>query len=218
LGPDVTSQAGGTIDVAKGRMTMLIAELMTTAVQSTHPDTPLESVITVLGRDRISALPVVDEDHRVVGIITEGDVLRQRLPEDPRAHLRLTPRLPARDLQVRDVMSADPQCATARQDSSEVALMLSRRGWKSMPVVDDHGKLVGMVSRSDFVRALSHPDTALAESVHDAFVAAGHPEWQATVRHGHVTVSNPADDLAAAAVATAATVAGIRGVELFEQP
>ncbi|MEO7269818.1 MAG: CBS domain-containing protein [Knoellia sp.] len=196
---------------------MLIGELMTTPAEHILSDAPLEDAIAVLGRRRISALPVVDDALRVVGIITEGDILRQSLPEDPRAHLRLTPRLVARDLHVREVMSADPECATARQDSSEVALVLSRRGWKSMPVIDDEGRLLGMVSRSDFLRELSRPDAEVASAVHDAFVTAGHPEWHATVNHGHVVVDSPADGLAAAAVAAAATVPGIRSVEHTER-
>lgn len=193
---------------------MLIADLMTTPVESIRPDAPLEDAIALLARARISALPVVDPDLRVVGIISEGDVLRQRLPEDPRAHLRPTESLQALDQRVSDVMSADPECATVRDDSSEVALTLSRRGWKSMPVVDDRGRLVGMVSRSDFVRVLARPDAELSDAVISAFARAGHPEWRATVEHGHVTVSRPANGLAGATVATAATVAGIRSVEL----
>lgn len=193
---------------------MLIAELMTTPVESIRADAPLEDAIATLGRARISALPVVDRDLRVVGIISEGDVLRQRLPADPRAHLRPTESPPAVDLLVSDVMSADPECATVRQDSSEVALTLSGHGLRSMPVLDDLGRLVGMVSRSDFVRALAQPDATLAEAIIGAFAEAGHPEWRATVHHGHVTVSRPTHGLASAAVAAAATVVGIRSVEL----
>lgn len=193
---------------------VLIAELMTTPVESIRADAPLEDAIVMLGRARISTLPVVDRNLRVVGIISEGDVLRQRLPQDPRAHLRPAESPPAVDHAVSDVMSSDPECATVRQDSSEVALTLSRTGWKSMPVVDDQGCLVGMVSRSDFVRALAQPDSTLAEAIIEAFAEAGHPEWRATVHHGHVTVTRPTNGLAGAAVAAAATVAGIRSVQL----
>ncbi len=196
---------------------MLIAELMTKSVESIHPDAPLEAAIAVLARERVSALPVVDDDHRVVGIITEGDVLRLRLPEDPRAHLLPTRPMATVDQRVRDVMSAEPECATEHQDSSHVALILSRRGWKSMPVVDDHGALVGMVSRSDFVRALARPDTTIEAAVRDAFAEAGHPEWRASVHHGHVSVSPLAGRLGRAAVATAATVTGVRSVKLTER-
>lgn len=196
---------------------MLIVDIMTTPVESISPDAPLEDAIDTLARARVSSLPVIDHDLRVVGIITEGDVLRQRLPADPRAHLRPTESPPALDQLVSDVMSADPRCATDHQDSSEVALTLSRRGWKSMPVVDERGRLLGMVSRSDFVRALSLPDATLSDAVVRAFAQAGHPEWHATVHHGHVIVSPAPNDLTGAALATARTVAGVRSVALAQE-
>ncbi|WP_353950209.1 CBS domain-containing protein [Knoellia sp. S7-12] len=187
---------------------------MTKPAESIHPGATLEDAIAKLGRARISALPVVDRDRRVVGIISEGDVLRQRLPADPRAHMIPSAPTSAGEPSIEAVMTADPQCATPRQDCSEVAFTLARRGWKSMPVVDDDGRLLGMVSRSDFLRALAQPDAVLSTAVHNAFTQAGHPEWRAVVHHGHVTVSPHAGDQDGAAVATAATVAGIRSVEL----
>ncbi|MEO7270087.1 MAG: CBS domain-containing protein [Knoellia sp.] len=193
---------------------MLISDLMTSTVESIRREATLEEAITELGRARVSALPVVDRDHRVVGIISEGDVLRQGLPADPRAHLRPVRPTWAVERAVHEVMTPNPQCATARQDSAEVALTLARRGWKSMPVIDEESRLLGMVSRSDFLRELSQPDAEVATAVHDAFVTAGHPEWHATVNHGHVVVDSSGDGLAVAAVATAATVPGIRSVEL----
>lgn len=197
--------------------TVLVAEIMTAPAESIHPEAKLEEAIRALGRARISALPVVDQDQHVVGIISEGDVLREQLPADPRAHLRPTAPTSAIEREIQEVMTADPECANSRQDSAEVAITLARHGWKSMPVVDEEGRLVGMVSRSDFLGALSRPDTILADAVHDAFAKAGHPEWRATVRHGHVTVSPRAGHLGDAAMATAATVAGVRSVELGER-
>lgn len=195
---------------------MLVADMMTAPAESIHVQATLDEAIRALGRARVSALPVIDVAHQVVGILSEGDVLRQRLPADPRAHLRPTAPASVVELEVRKVMTAAPQCATARQDAAEVALTLARRGWKSMPVVDEQGRLIGMVSRSDFLREMSRPDTVLAAAVHDAFAQAGHPEWQATVHDGHVRVSPATDDLGGAAVATANTVAGVRSVELGE--
>ncbi|MEO7268747.1 MAG: CBS domain-containing protein [Knoellia sp.] len=197
--------------------TVLVTEIMTAPAESIHPEATLEEAITKLARARVSALPVVDRDHLVVGIISEGDVLRQRLPADPRAHLRPVAPTRAVEREVHEVMTADPQCATARQDSAEVALTLAGRGWKSMPVIDEESRLLGMVSRSDFLRALSQPDAMVAAAVHDAFAEAGHPEWRATVQHGHVTVSPRAGRLGGAALATAATVAGVRSVEVGER-
>ncbi|MFC7488586.1 HPP family protein [Knoellia sp. CPCC 206453] len=196
---------------------MLVAEVMTTPAESIRSEATLEDAIAKLGRARISALPVVDSDQRVVGIISEGDVLRHRLPADPRAHLRPTAPTSAAEPTIEAIMTADPSCATLRQDCAEVALTLARRGWKSMPVVDDEHRLLGVVSRSDFLRTLSQPDAVLSTAVHCAFAQAGHPEWRATVHDGHVTVNPRVGNLADAAMATAATVAGIRSVALGQR-
>ncbi|MFC7492199.1 MULTISPECIES: HPP family protein [unclassified Knoellia] len=193
---------------------MLVADIMTTPARSIRPEATLAQAIALLGGAGLSALPVVDRDDRVVGIISEGDVLRQTLPQDPRAHLRLTPAASREEPLVGELMTADASCATAREDASEVALTLSRRGWKSMPVTDEEGRLLGMVSRSDFLRALALTDEVLVDAVHDAFTQAGHPEWHADVHGGHVTVSPPGDGMDTAAKAIAATVAGVRSVRV----
>ena len=193
---------------------MLVGDIMTAPAQSIRPEATLAQAIATLGGAGLSALPVVDDDGRVVGIISEGDVLRQSLPSDPRAHLRLTTATSSGEPLVGDLMTSGPECTTARQDASEVARTLSRRGWKSMPVTDDAGTLLGMVSRSDFLRALALTDAVIVEALHDAFTQAGHPEWHASVEGGHVTVSPPGDELGSAAEAIAATVPGVRSVQL----
>lgn len=196
---------------------MLVADVMTAPVVSITRDRPLEEAIRLLGTAGISALPVVDAQQGVVGILSEADILRQPLPQDPRSHLRPVEPSPLTDLLVEDVMTVDAVCALAHTDCSEVALALADTGWKSMPVVED-GRLVGMVSRSDILRALAVPDALLTQAVLGAFAAAGHPEWVAVVHSGRVTVEPPPPDLVEAALATASTVPGIRSVELGPHP
>jgi CBS domain-containing protein len=192
---------------------MLVADVMTSPVVSVRRGAPLENAIQLLGAAGISALPVVDAELRVVGIVSEADILREPLPSDPRAHLRPSEATVRRDRTVDDVMTVDAVCVTTHADCSDVALALADTGWKSMPVVQD-GRLVGMVSRSDIMRSLAVPDTVITQAVLGAFAAAGHPEWAAVVRSGHVTVDPPDADLAEAALATASTVPGVRSVQL----
>ena len=192
---------------------MLVADVMTSPAVSLRRGTPLDDAIQLLGAAGISALPVVDGELRVVGIVSEADILREPLPRDPRAHLRPSESTPRRDRTVDDVMTVDAVCVTAHADCSDVALALADTGWKSMPVVAD-GRLVGMVSRSDILRSLAVPDAVITQAVLGAFAAAGHPEWAAVVSSGHVTVDPPAADLVEAALATASTVPGVRSVQL----
>lgn len=192
---------------------MLVADVMTSPAVSIRRGATLEDAIQLLGAAGISALPVVDAKLRVVGIISEADVLREPLPPDPRAHLRPQEAISRRDRTVDEVMTVDAVCVTTHTDCSDVALALADTGWKSMPVVEE-GRLVGMVSRSDILRSLAVPDTVITQAVLGAFAAAGHPEWVAVVRSGHVTIDPPDTNLVEAALATAATVRGVRSVQL----
>lgn len=193
---------------------MLVSDVMTAPALSVPQGAPLEVAIAILGRSSISSLPVVDEHGAVVGIVSEGDVLRDQLPRDPRAHLRATLPTVARDRTVDDVMSPDPKCVTTTTDSSEVAQLLARKGWKSLPVIDDAQHLVGVVSRSDILRVMAAPDPDLAEAVHRALVEAGLPQVTVSVTGGHVIVHPDSPHLGPGALAVAATVPGIRSVQL----
>ena len=192
---------------------MLVADVMTTPVVSVARDASLEEAVRLLSTAGVSALPVVDDRMQVVGILSEADVLREPLPPDPRAHLRPVEPTSATERTVADVMTPDAVCAKPHTDCAEVALALADTGWKSMPVVDD-GRLVGMVSRSDIVHLLAVPDVALELALRSAFAAAGHPDWEARAQSGHVQVTTSDPALGDAALATAATVPGVRSVEL----
>lgn len=192
---------------------MLVSEVMTAPPLAVGRDSTLAEAIDLLGGRGVSALPVVDADGRLVGIVSEADILRQSLPQDPRAHLRPTPPVAEEELRVEDVMTVDPVGVAPHGDCADVAQVLADTGWKSLPVVED-GVLVGMVSRSDLLRALAVSDGQLATAIQEAFAAVGHPEWVAVVRAGHVTLDLPAEGGPEAALATASTVAGVRSVRL----
>lgn len=193
---------------------MLVSDVMTSPALSVPLGAPIEVAISILGRSSISSLPVVDERGAVVGIVSEGDVLRDQLPRDPRAHLRAPLPTLARDRRVNDVMTADPKCVTQMTDSSEVAQLLARRGWKSLPVVDEERRLIGVVSRSDILRVMAVPDEQLVQAIDRALLEAGIPSVTVQVTGGHVNVSPGVPELGPAALAVAATVPGIRSVQL----
>ncbi len=139
---------------------MLVRELMTSPATSLRAGSRLESAVQVLAAQHITAVPIVDPYGHVVGIVSDADVLREGLPEDPRARLRpvhesTTPwhRL------VDEVMTVDPVTVGAHTDAARAAELMADMGWKSLPVVRD-GQLVGVISRSDIMRALATPDAA----------------------------------------------------------
>ena len=146
-------------------------------------------------------------------MVSEADVLRTALEPDPRAHLR--PDRPRGGLPrtVAEVMTPHPHTVREETDVAELARTFSAQSWKSLPVVRD-GRLVGVVSRSDVVRALARPDEEIHHDVSRAFARDGLPGWQATVAGGRrrdQRLPDPRErDLSAS---LAAAVTGVRRVE-----
>jgi CBS domain-containing protein len=143
---------------------MKTADIMVTNVVSVGPDTPVREIASLMIDRRISGLPVVDAKRHVVGIVSEGDLIRR--PEidterPPSAWLKLflSADALARDfvkthgLKARDVMAQPAVCVTPEAPLAEVVRLLERHRIKRLPVVD-HGKLVGLVTRTDLLRAL----------------------------------------------------------------
>lgn len=120
-------------------MTVCAREIMTRAVVTVTPETPLEAARSLLTSHHFSALPVVDDGHHLVGILTTWDLLRAR-SHDPAART------------VGAVMTSGPLWMSAGADVRVIARRLRHYGpWRAMPIVE-HGVLVGIVTRGDLVR------------------------------------------------------------------
>ena len=113
-------------------------DIMTTRVVSTRPSRKVEEVTRVLYFHGISGLPVVDDQDRVIGMVTEADILGRTTGQDT----------------IRDIMSAPVHTVAEDTPLEEIATLLTDRKIKRVPVVRE-GKLVGIVSRADVVRALA---------------------------------------------------------------
>ena len=140
-------------------------DIMTRKVVTVTPDTEVREVARLLTERRISAVPVVDEQGRVLGIVSEGDLVRR--PElgterHPSWWLRLflSPEDQAREFvkshghRARDVMTRDPVTVDEEASLEDIAELLETRHIKRVPVVHE-GRLVGIVSRADLLRALA---------------------------------------------------------------
>jgi CBS domain-containing protein len=139
---------------------------MTRDVITVGPDSFVKQAAEVMAERGFAALPVVDENNRLVGIVAEADVLRDRLPPDPRLHLRRdepsTHSMPS--LLVRGVMTADVRSVEASADVADVARLFVDEHVRSVPVLE-HGRTVGIVSRRDLLRALARPDDSIRADV-----------------------------------------------------
>jgi CBS domain-containing protein len=145
---------------------MKAADVMKREVITARPNATLEAVLDLLVTHRISAVPVVDDKGAVVGIVSEGDLLRRS--EAGTEHRRsrwLELFIPEQTLalefvkshsrRVTDVMTRNVIAVTPDTPLAEVATVLEKNRIKRVPVVQD-GKLVGIVSRADLVRTLAN--------------------------------------------------------------
>lgn len=155
---------------------MTVGDLMTRDVWSVRPEASLKETAEGLAERRISGVPVVDEDRRVVGVISEADIVaRARGVEGGR--LNLFVHLVEGDYDThRRRLSAETAggamthpVITVREDSpvQRAAALMIDRGVKRLPVVDDDGRLVGIVTRGDLVRAFARGDADIAREIEE---------------------------------------------------
>jgi CBS domain-containing protein len=186
---------------------------MTSPAFSVHEDASLEAALQLMAKARVTGLPVVDGDGRVVGIISESDLLQADLEPDPRAHMRVASApsgpLPA---SVGQVMTAHPHTVREDSDVAELAHTFAHTAWKSVPVVRGD-VLLGVVSRSDVIRAMARSDTDIAAEISRILVEIGLPAWHADVILGVVHITGTASDRERAVVTSIAqSVRGVRRV------
>jgi CBS domain-containing protein len=199
---------------------MLVREVVTRDAVHVRETTPLDAAVRVLAEQHVSALPVVDVAGRVVGILSEADVLRLHIAADPRAHLRTPVDGPATPwpATVAEVMTPDPVVAHEGTDAADVARLLADTGWKSLPVVDDDHALTGMVSRSDLIRRLTTRDGDIWLRIVAEVDRLHRPDWTVSVSRGVVTIGGvrPGRD-ARLATSVASTTPGVRDVVVLTE-
>ena len=197
----------------KGMVDMLVREIMTSPAYSVHEDASLEEALKLIATARVTSLPVVDGGEHVVGIISEADLLKQDLEPDPRAHARPIPQAAESLLtRVGQVMTAHPHTVREDSDVAELARTFASTSWKSVPVVRGD-VLLGVVSRSDVIRALSRSDKDIAAEITRTLAEAGLRAWRIDVLDGVVHITGNASDRERAAVTSVAqSVKGVRHV------
>jgi len=166
---------------------MKVADFMAHRVVTVAPDAPILDAARLMLDHKISGLPVVDATGRVVGIISEPDLLRQRdggegkpgaywlqfMIEKPQSAGETARFL---DRKVSEAMTPDPIVVAPSASVREACRLIEQHGVKRLPVVKD-GKLVGIIARADLVRAFARatervtgtaaPDVSVSEQIRE---------------------------------------------------
>src|SRR5688500_17310491 len=119
---------------------MRARDIMTNPVICVHPETSVREAAEVLTEHRFAALPVIDEDARLIGIVAEADLIRDRIPSDPRAHIWRpegdnAEREPAPGT-VGEVMTRTVVAMIPSADAADIAEHMLEHHVRSMPIVD----------------------------------------------------------------------------------
>jgi CBS domain-containing protein len=178
-----------------------VSDVMTTTMLTVDRITPYKEVARVMAEHRISGLPVLKMGHEVVGVVTEADLLREqasaarRLRSSARRSWRRGgsrhPALTAGELMTSPAVTIGPDATV-----SAAARLMTAHQVGRLPVTDDHGKLVGIVSRRDLISVFLRTDADIAADIRrvlDDILLAKPGEADVSVRNGIVTLSGTLD-------------------------
>ena len=142
---------------------MQVLDLMTTEVFKVSAVTPIKEAAQLMFRHRVSGLPVVDEDGRLAGIITEADFLRLEVARGEADELK--PIETVGEVMSRGVVTVGPE-----QGVAEAAKIMVVQDVKRLPVCDDEERLLGIISRLDIVAVFTRPDEIIEDEIREDLV------------------------------------------------
>jgi CBS domain-containing protein len=169
---------------------MLVRDVMTSPAVTVGTDASIKDGLKLLDRYHVTALPVTDREGRLVGVVSEADLLRDAVRPDTRTHLISRDPVTDHPERIADVMSTLSMTVPAAGDLSEAIDLMTTTAVKSLPVVEA-GRVVGVVSRSDIVHLLARSDHHIAGEVDELLRSAG-MDCEVLVQDGVVAVDGPA--------------------------
>lgn len=187
-------------------MSTTVADVMTRRVVAAHEGAQFKEIVGVMRAHQVSALPVVDSRNRVIGVVSEADLLVKEAEIAPhhgswRWILPVTERKAAatvaKDLMTRPAVTIGPAATLA-----EAAGRMSDHRVKRLPVVDEAGTLIGVVSRIDVLSVFSRDDREIRDEIINAVIfsdtSLDPAAFEVTVTSGMVTVTGQVEGKAVA--------------------
>jgi CBS domain-containing protein len=201
-----------------------VHDVMTAKVVAVRRDAGFKQMVDVLAEFKVSALPVIDRDLRVLGVVSEADLLHKVEFAGQDAHVKLLEGTRRRSAKAKavgetaeDLMTSPAVTIGPDATIGEAARFMEARRVKRLPVVED-GRLVGIVSRRDLLRPYLRPDWEIRRDIVDDVLQ--HTLWvepgtiDVAVERGRVTLRGKADRRSTAQIAArlAGAVGGVVAV------
>jgi CBS domain-containing protein len=158
-------------------MNTAVRDVMTTRVVAVRQDASFKEMAKALRENRVSAFPVLDGDGKVIGVVSEADLLTKQaldggydgMPGMITGLLRRREQGKARGMTAGDLMTGPAVTAVPEDAVEDAAKLMRKRKVKRLPVLDTEGRLAGIISRADVLSAFGRPDTAIRRRPEPAY-------------------------------------------------
>jgi CBS domain-containing protein len=178
-------------------MNATVKDVMTTHVVAVREAAPFKEMAARLREHRVSAFPVLDEDNKVVGVVSEADLLTKEVLDYAGPHrgsgiLHHREHAKAAGTTAADLMTKPAVTIGPTEFVSRAARLMYTHKVKRLPVVDSDGRLIGIVSRADVLSVYSRPDEDIRHEITDGIILdqllCDPGRFIVTVKDGIVTV------------------------------
>ena len=186
-------------------MSATVRDAMTTHVVSVRKTAPFKDMAVNLREHRVRALPVLDEDDRVIGVVSEADLLAKEALDcgmhgGPFGVLQRNELARAAGVTAADVMSRPPVTIGPHDPVEAAARLMYGKKIRRLPVIDEEGRLIGIISRSDVLSVCSRPDSEIRREVSRILrdtLRADPSRFTVTVQNGIVTIQGTPESTSA---------------------
>jgi CBS domain-containing protein len=178
-------------------MNATVKDVMTTHVVAVRKNASFKDMAARLRQHRVSAFPVLDEDNKVVGVVSEADLLTKEalefaVPGKVSSMLHHREQAKAAAVVAEDLMTKPPVTIGPNEFVTHAARLMYTRKVKRLPVVDADGRLIGIVSRADVLSVYSRPDEDIRHEITEGIILdtllCDPSRFTVTVKDGIVTV------------------------------
>jgi CBS domain-containing protein len=178
-------------------MNSTVKDVMSTHVIAVRQNAPYKEMAAMLHEQRVSAFPVIDDNNKVIGVVSETDLLAKEALEGtvPRTLQSLTRqgvRTRVNAVIAADLMTKPPVTIGPDEPVTHAALLMYNKRVKRLPVISDDGTLIGIVTRSDVLSVYSRPDAEIKHQVTQELILGTFlcdpGRFTVTVKDGIVTI------------------------------